>query len=230
MDGRGAAAACDAAGLPEPEARPRTIARTRMPASDLWRSSKFRPCEVGSLFSSTIPSFKDWPFQNHGQNIIREAGSACGLDALYAGLELGDLDQLVGGDVAEDLSRSARGPVDLQAWRPDRPCASPIVWRSGLAPKLLPEVTWRWIVSGLCSGGHDLDPGADGGAVALGARELDRQPVVSLAGVLKQHVVILVAVDGTAGLDEDVDVAVVIPVSAGDAVAFLKVAGARACR
>ena len=56
--------------------------------------------------------------------------------------------------------------------------------------------------------------------------QLDRQPVVSLAGVLKEHVVIFVAVDGAAGLDEDVDVAVVVPVAAGHAVALLKVARA----
>ena len=54
--------------------------------------------------------------------------------------------------------------------------------------------------------------------------------MVPLAGVLEQDVVILVAVDGAAHLDEEVDVAVAVPVAAGDAVPFLEVAGARSCR
>ena len=104
--------------------------------------------------------------------------------------------------------------------------ARPIVCSSGLAPKLLPEETCRWIVSGVSPGRDDLDPGADRRPVGLLADELDRQPVVPLAGVLEEDVVVLVAVDGAAHLDEEVDVAVAVPVAAGDAVALLEVAGA----
>ena len=46
----------------------------------------------------------------------------------------------------------------------------------------------------LIAGRDDLDPGADGRAVGLLADELDGQPVVPLAGVLEEDVVILVAV------------------------------------
>ena len=63
-----------------------------------------------------------------------------------------------------------------------------------VGPKLLPEETCRWTVSGCLAGRDDLDPGADGGAVGLLADELDGQPVVPLAGVLEQDVVVLVAV------------------------------------
>ena len=75
--------------------------------------------------------------------------------------------------------------------------ARPIVCSSGLPPKLLPEETWRWIVERLLAGGDHLDPRADRRAIGLLADELHRQPVVALAGVLEQDVVVLVAVDGT---------------------------------
>ena len=60
-------------------------------------------------------------FQNARRTLIPATESACGFDALVAGLELGDLDRLIGRNVAEDLGRAARGPVDLQERRPDRP-------------------------------------------------------------------------------------------------------------
>ncbi len=105
--------------------------------------------------------------------------------------------------------------------------ASPMVWPQRASAEAAAGCDVAVDRDRIGSSGHDLDARADRGAVALGARQLDRQPVISLAGVLKQHVVIFVAVDGTAGLDEDVDVAVRIPVAAGDAVAFLQVAGTR---
>ena len=74
----------------------------------------------------------------------------------------------------------------------------------------------------LVAGRDDLDPGADGRAVGLLADELHRQPVVPLAGVLEQDVVVLVAVDGAAHLDEEIDVAVAVPVAAGHAVPLLQ--------
>ena len=77
------------------------------------------------------------------------------------------------------------------------------------------------------AGRDDLDPGADGRPVGLLADELHRQPVVPLAGVLEEDVVVLVAVDGPAHLDEEIDVAVAVPVGTGDAMPFLEVAGAR---
>ena len=104
--------------------------------------------------------------------------------------------------------------------------ARPMVCCKGLAPKLLPEETCRWTVRGFSPGRDDLDPGADGRPVGLLADELHGQPVVPLAGVLEQDVVILVAVDRAARLDEEVDVAVAVPVAAGHAVPFLQVAGA----
>ena len=104
--------------------------------------------------------------------------------------------------------------------------ARPMVCCRGLAPKLLPEETCRWTVSGFSLGSHDLDPGADGRAVGLLADELHRQPVVPLTRVLEQDIVKPVAVDGAAGLDEHVDVAIAVPVAAGHAVSLLKVARA----
>ena len=78
----------------------------------------------------------------------------------------------------------------------------------------------------LLAGGDHLDAGADGRPVGLLADQLHRQPVVALAGVLEQDVVVLVAGHGAAHLDEDVDVAVAVPVAAGDAVPLLQVPGA----
>ena len=73
----------------------------------------------------------------------------------------------------------------------------------------------------------DLDAGPDGRPVGLPADQLDRQPVVPLTGVLEQDVVEPVAVDGPAHLDEDVDVAVSVPVAAGHSVPLLQVPGPR---
>ena len=77
------------------------------------------------------------------------------------------------------------------------------------------------------AGRHHLDPGTDGRPIGFHALELDGEPVIPLARVLKQDVVVLVAVGRAAHLDEEVDVAVAIPVGAGDAVALLEVPGAR---
>src|SRR5205085_2593773 len=79
----------------------------------------------------------------------------------------------------------------------------------------------------LLAGRDRLETGADGGAVGLLADALEGHRVVPLAGVLVEDIVISVAVDGAPHLDEDVDVAVAVPVAAGDAVSFLEVAGAR---
>ena len=49
--------------------------------------------------------------------------------------------------------------------------------------------------------------------------------MVALAGVLEEDIVIFVAVNSPAGLDEQVDIAVAVPVAAGHAVALLQVAG-----
>src|SRR5262245_42468908 len=62
------------------------------------------------------------------------------------------------------------------------------------------------------------DPGAERGPVGFRAHELDLQPVTTLAGVLKQYVVSLVTGHGAADFDEDVEVAVAVPVGEGDAV------------
>ena len=102
----------------------------------------------------------------------------------------------------------------------------PMCCSSGLPPKLLPDETWRWTVSGSRPGGHGLDAGADRRAVRLLPDQLHRQPVVSLAGVLEQDVVVRVAGQRAAHLDEDVHGPVAVPVAAGHAVALLQVAGA----
>ena len=104
----------------------------------------------------------------------------------------------------------------------------------GLLERVGPEAAARGDVpvdrQRLLAGRDDLDPGADGRPVGLLADELHGQPVVPLAGVLEQDVVIPVAVDGAAHLDEEVDVAVAVPVAAGDAVPLLQVARAGRCR
>ena len=62
-------------------------------------------------------------------------------------------------------------------------------------------------------------------AIGPGADELDLQPVAAVAGVLEQDVVGLVAGISAAQDDEQVEVAVAVPVGERDAVPFLKVAG-----
>ena len=80
----------------------------------------------------------------------------------------------------------------------------------------------------LAVGGLQVDPdlGPERGAVGLGADQLDLQPVAAVAGVLEQGVVGLVARSRAAELDEEVEVAVAVPVGERDAVPLLEVAGA----
>ena len=87
----------------------------------------------------------------------------------------------------------------------------------------------RWIDRIWPSLGLEVDPdlGARGRAVGLGADQLDFQPVVALARVLKERVVRLVARRRPAELDEEVEITVAVPVGERDSVPLLKMAGTR---
>src|SRR5579863_3650360 len=70
--------------------------------------------------------------------------------------------------------------------------------------------------------GDDLDPDPECRAIRLTTDELERQRAAGMARILKQGVVKLVTERRPAELDENIDVAVAVPVAAGDAVAFLQ--------
>ena len=129
--------------------------------------------------------------------------------------ELGDLDRLIRGDVAEDLGRPARRPVDFEQGHPLR-LARPMVCCKRASAVTAPRRNVPVDRQRLLAGRDHLDPGADGRAIGLLAHQLHGQPVVPLAGVLKEEVVVPVSVDGAAGLDEEIDIAVTVPVAARD--------------
>src|SRR5262249_34394186 len=79
-------------------------------------------------------------------------------------------------------------------------------------------------------GRHDLYSRTDARPIALLADQLDSQPIVPLARVLEQDIVIFISIGNTSHLDEDVEVAVAVPVGERDSMPFLKVAGTRRCR
>ena len=137
--------------------------------------------------------------------------------------EFGDLDGLVAAMSRNDLGRPAGRPVDLQERDPVG-----LGQADGLLERVGPATAARGDVpvdrQRVIAGRDDLDPGTDGRPVGLLADELDRQPVVPLPRVLEQDVVVPIAGDRAAHLDEDIDVAVTVPVGAGDAVPLLKVA------
>ena len=70
------------------------------------------------------------------------------------------------------------------------------------------------------------DPGADRRAVGLHADQLERDPVVAVAGVLEQPQRVRVAGRGAADLEDDFLVAVVVEIGKRDAVALVQLAGA----
>ncbi len=90
-----------------------------------------------------------------------------------------------------------------------------MVCSNGFPPKLLPEETCRWIACGFSPAVTTLIARADGSAVGLLADQLDGQPVIALAGVLEEDVVVLIAINSAAGFNEEIDVAVAVPVAAG---------------
>ena len=71
-----------------------------------------------------------------------------------------------------------------------------------------------------------MDAGAEGISVGLDAFEAKSEPVMVVAGIFKQDILVEVAVIGSAEDDVDVLVAVVVEVGKGDPVAFLDVAEA----
>ena len=83
--------------------------------------------------------------------------------------------------------------------------------------------------AGLAAGPVEVDPdlGSRGHAIGLCPDELHLEPVAAVAGILEQDIVRLVAGDGAADFDEEVEVAVAVPVGERDAVPLLEMAGAR---
>ena len=77
------------------------------------------------------------------------------------------------------------------------------------------------------SRGDHLDACANGGPIRSLTDELDGKPVIPLAGILEENVVVTVAGGGAAHVNEDIDIAVAVPIAAGHAVSLLQVAGAR---
>ncbi len=92
----------------------------------------------------------------------------------------------------ENLGRPAGRPVDLQE-------GDPVGLRQAdvLLERIRPPTAARGDVpvngQRLITGRDDLDPGADRRPVRFLADQLDCQPVVPLAGVLEQDVVVAVA-------------------------------------
>ena len=147
--------------------------------------------------------------------------------------KLADLKGLVRGNVSKDLDIPAARPLNLQACEPGGMSqANRLLQRAGAetaSTRDVPVDRQRVVPRG-----HNLDSGADGRTIRLLADKFQRQPVMLLAGVvrfgaiptrvLEQNVVVSVAGRGAPHLDEDVGVAVTVPVAAGDAMALLQVA------
>src|SRR5579884_2506213 len=132
------------------------------------------------------------------------------------GGELGHLNGLIDGHIVKDLSGAAGRPVDFQPR---------YALRLSQTERLLvgvgPEAAAG---SNLAANGQRLvslrdcqDTSADGRPVGLAADEFYGQPMIALAGVLKENIVILIAADSPSDLDENIDIAVAVPVAAGDA-------------
>ena len=120
-------------------------------------------------------------------------------------------------------ARRLQPPGSTPAW------PSPTVQARGLPPKLEPAVIVAIARHERAIGAGQVDPdlGADRGAVGLGADQRDRQPVVAVPRVLEQDIMGPVAGRGAAGFEEQVEVAVAVPVGERDAVPLLEMAGAR---
>ena len=140
--------------------------------------------------------------------------------------ELGDLDGLIGGDIVKHLGRPAGWPVDFQNRDPVG-----LGQADGLLEWVCPPTAARGYVpvdrQRVIASRDDLDPGADGRPIGLLADELHGQPVVPLTGVLEEHVMVSIAFRYATHFDENIDVAVAVPVGARHAMPFLKAAGAR---
>ena len=138
-------------------------------------------------------------------------------------------DRLDGGDVAEGLGRFAGRPGNRQAGG-SRRVAQPnrldeaVAAKAGVVADCAVDRTCLTVLGFEV----DLDLGAERRAIRFGADQLDLQPMVALARVLKQRVVRLVSGRCAAELDKQVKVAVTIPVGERNTVALLEVAGAGA--
>ena len=102
---------------------------------------------------------------------------------------------------------------------------SPKCCSSGLAPQLLPELTCRWIVSGWSPLVTTLIRAPIAASIGLPPGQFQAQPVVSLAGVFEEDIVIAIAGYCASHLDEEIEVAVSIPIGTGDAMTLLEVSG-----
>src|SRR5262249_41554714 len=122
-------------------------------------------------------------------------------------VEFGHLDRLIACEVAEHLRRAAGRPMNLDPLdpigvpQPDRPLEGACA--EAAAGGNVPVNYERRL-----SSRDDLDPRADRRAVGLLPDQLERDPATVVAGVLKQNIVVLVAVDGPSHLDENIDVSV----------------------
>ena len=134
------------------------------------------------------------------------------------------------GRLAHDLARAAVRPDDLH--RVD-----------GLGPAQADGRRQRVVAEARAAADDAVDrapavgpgqahthPGADRGAVGPRADQAQRQPAIAVARVLEEDVVRLVAGHGAAGLEEQVQVAVAVPVGERDAVPLLKMPRARGDR
>src|SRR5713226_4906820 len=78
--------------------------------------------------------------------------------------------------------------------------------------------------SPLRSFGLHVDPRANRGTIGLGPFEFQSDPMISIARILIEHAISLVAREGTAHFFKYVLVAIIVDVPKGDAVALLQVA------
>jgi hypothetical protein len=125
-----------------------------------------------------------------------------------------DLEHLPEGRVLENLGRAAGRPVDLD------PLDSPRIAKTnellqGIPAKAASRRHMAVNRSRHVTRRHHFDSRADRRAIRLHADKPDRNPGIVMAGILKEDVVKLVSIDGTPGLNEQIGVAVAVPVATG---------------
>ena len=144
-------------------------------------------------------------------------------------IQFNHLNRLVAGNVAKDLRCAACGPVDLEEGDPLRLRQADVLLKRVASPATtradVPVDGERTI-----SRRDDLEPRPDCRPICFCSGQFHAQPVIPLSWVLEEDIVVAVAGGCAAHLDEQIDVAVAIPIGAGDAMSFLEVTSTRGNR
>src|SRR5688572_3556645 len=141
--------------------------------------------------------------------------------------ELGDFENPVLPDIREALARAAGGPPDFHVDAADIRTEPDMLQQGrGAEGSAAADAPVHDAPPALAFHG-DADTRADRGAVRLDADELDRDPVIAVAGVFEQAQRVRVARRGAADLEHDLLVAILIEVGKRDAVPLVQLAGPR---